>query len=307
MPASSSSRTAAAFVIAIAFTATGEADSRRVDGLERLWNATSVRFVHTGSTGFTNQLAARLAEEFPEFRRSTTHIEDVRVFAKLRTHTVVRGVAVRDLLIDFAAESVAAREEARAYSRLGIGSPPQRAFRPFVTLQLPPRPSPEALIDILVEYLRESKDGAPDRDLAVTQFDDDELSEEDRERKSVVTEHFRAGHQAAERGEMALAVEEWTKHVARFPLHVVGRFNLGLAHMREGDYEAGIRQFEWAVALAPWHDLALENLARGYRLTGRLAEAHWAFSRLIELNPAHEEAKRELGRIKSELTRRARE
>jgi predicted O-linked N-acetylglucosamine transferase (SPINDLY family) len=104
-------------------------------------------------------------------------------------------------------------------------------------------------------------------------------------------EHLiKEGQQAAGRGDLRGAVENYRNAVECAPAYSAAHFRLGMALAGLGDGEGAIRSFRAALALDPANPYANHNLGNLLYRRGELGESERCLRRAIELKPDFPEA-----------------
>ncbi len=83
------------------------------------------------------------------------------------------------------------------------------------------------------------------------------------------------------------AIEQMEEVTAVEPQNIYAHNNAGFAAIQLGDVQTALVHLEPIAQLADAHGYMLNNLGVAYERAGRLAEAHAAFSRAVELRPGY--------------------
>jgi tetratricopeptide (TPR) repeat protein len=108
--------------------------------------------------------------------------------------------------------------------------------------------------------------------------------------------HSELGVALAKTGRTREAIEHFGKAIAIYPTAIT-YFNLGLAHLREGQPDQSVEKFRSALRLNPDYFEAHFNLAIALSRLGRPQEARTHFLEAIRIDPGHAGARSGLGTL----------
>ncbi len=101
--------------------------------------------------------------------------------------------------------------------------------------------------------------------------------------------------------DMRMAIRSLDTAVEREPDNYFIRNNLGLAHIREGNYEDAVKHLEEAVDMEPRQAYIYNNLGVSYENLNELERAKESYEKALEINPDHPHAGTNLERVLSRL------
>jgi serine/threonine protein kinase len=108
-------------------------------------------------------------------------------------------------------------------------------------------------------------------------------------------EHYALGRSYLQSGELPRAAQHLDRALALDPKALWPNFACGVCAFRMGDAEQALAAFSACVALAPDSAACYFNRGRAYAELGRHDQARQDYERTLELDPAHEAARKLLG------------
>jgi len=113
-------------------------------------------------------------------------------------------------------------------------------------------------------------------------------------------EHYQQGTAHKNVGEYDQALAEFRYVLERQPDHVNARVGLGLVYGFIGMFNESLEELRRALAMAPESIDVLLYLAKTCCMLGMYEEARLHFGRILELQPGHPEAKKQLSYLTSQ-------
>lgn len=109
-----------------------------------------------------------------------------------------------------------------------------------------------------------------------------------------VEELFNKGFQARCDGRYAEAKTYFNQALSMAPGHADSRWQLGLIHGFEGDFDGSLAALKAVVTAHPQHVNARYDMAMTMSMLGMIDEACAEFREVLRLDPTHEKAKQQL-------------
>lgn len=109
-----------------------------------------------------------------------------------------------------------------------------------------------------------------------------------------VEEIYQRGFELRCEGRYSEAKNEFGRVLAIQPNHANARWQLGIILGFEGDFDGSLAALQSLVRENPRHSEGLYDLAMTEMMLGMIDEARQHFLELLEMNPGHEGAKKQL-------------
>jgi len=118
---------------------------------------------------------------------------------------------------------------------------------------------------------------------------------------SEAQEHFNAGVEAYNAGDIDKAVEELETATQLDNTDHKSFIYLGAAYAAKGRYNAAIGAFKMADQIMPSIPSTYYNIGQAYEAAGMLEDAEYEYNRAVRLDPTYTNANEALARIRKKL------
>jgi tetratricopeptide (TPR) repeat protein len=137
------------------------------------------------------------------------------------------------------------------------------------------------------------------KDYRMRGMEDERVFKDYLTRRMVAEYYYRLGNYYFQRGDRKKAVEQYSK-ASRIGWEVKGRhYSLGQAYQRVGMIDMAILEYEKAIEFRPHFTSAYNNLGVCYAQKEQYQEAKREWEKALSINPGHEEAGKNLERLKN--------
>jgi len=114
---------------------------------------------------------------------------------------------------------------------------------------------------------------------------------------SEATNQFNLGVSYYHQGEIAKAIQAYSKAIEMDPVYIEAFNNLGMTYQEMGDLENALRSYRRAIEINPKYEKALNNIGILFFLRGEDEKALETFLKLLAINPNHIESHIHLGML----------